>query len=148
MSYGSSSSSSTAGSGTTSGSTGGSTGLNLNLPAKQNRDSARDVKRYFNTYYGKELAFPSNDVDAVIGFLESKGFDRSSAVSTGTVILQQAKIDGVKVFELLDTLKGLDKLQLSYTVTQVLNFNRQKISSLGYKVANEDKPTEARNIMG
>tara|TARA_B100001057_G_scaffold479887_1_gene552079 strand:+ start:17254 stop:17700 length:447 start_codon:yes stop_codon:yes gene_type:complete len=148
MSYGSSSSSSTAGSGTTSGSTGGSTGLNINLPAKQNRDSARDVKRYFNTYYGKELAFPSNDVDAVIGFLESKGFDRSSAVSTGTVILQQAKIDGVKVFELLDTLKGLDKLQLSYTVTQVLNFNRQKISSLGYKVANEDKPTEARNIMG
>ena len=37
------------------------------------------LKRYFNTYYGKELAFPSNDVDAVIGFLESKGFERSSA---------------------------------------------------------------------
>ena len=122
--------------------------MNLNLPAKDKNDSAGNVKKYFNTYYGKELAFPSNDVDAVIGFLESKGFERSSAVSTGTIILQQAKIDGVKVFELLDTLKGLDKLQLSYTVTQVLNFNRQKISTLGYKVANEQKPTEARNIMG
>ncbi len=133
---------------TGSGTTGGETGLNLNIPAKPKNDSASDIKRYFNTYYGKELAFPSNDVDAVIGFLESKGFERSSAVSTGTIILQQAKIDGVKVFELLDTLKGLDKLQLSYTVTQVLNFNRQKISTLGYKVANEQKPTEARNIMG
>ncbi len=152
MSYGSSSSSSsTSSSGTSTtgaGTTGGSTGINLNLPAKDQTDSAGNVKKYFNTYYGKELAFPSNDVDAVIGFLESKGFDKSSAVSTGTVILQQAKIDGVKVFELLDTLKGLDKLQLSYTVTQVLNFNRQKISTLGYKVANDKKPTEARNIMG
>ena len=135
---------------TTTGSstTGGETGLNLNLPAKDKNDSAGNVKKYFNTYYGKELAFPSNDVDAVIGFLESKGFERFSAVSTGTIILQQAKIDGIKVFELLDTLKGLDKLQLSYTVTQVLNFNRQKISTLGYKLANEQKPTEARNIMG
>ena len=151
MSYGSSdSSTATSSSGTTSGgsSTGGSTGINLNLPQKPKSDSAGVVKKYFNTYYGKELAFPSNDVDAVIGFLESKGFEKSSAISTGTVILQQAKIDGVKVFELLDTLKGLDKLQLSYTVTQVLNFNRQKISTLGYKVANEQKPTEARNIMG
>ena len=31
-----------------------------------------------------------------------------------------------KVFELLDTLKSLDKLQLSFTVATVLNFNRQK----------------------
>ena len=120
-----------------------------NLPRKpDNRDSATTVKRNFNSYYGKELAFPSNDVDAVIGFLENKGFDKAAAISTGTVILQQAKIDGVKVFELLDTLKGLDKLQLSYTVTQVLNFNRQKVSTLGYRVTDTRKPTESRNIMG
>ena len=105
-----------------------------NLPRKPDeRDSGVVVKRYFNTFYGKELAFPSNDVDAVIGFLENKGFD---------------KLDGIKVFELLDTLKGLDKLQLSYTVTQVLNFNRQKISTLGYRVTDTRKPTESRNIMG
>ena len=119
-----------------------------NLPKKETSDSAGKVRRYFNTYYGKELAFSSNDVDAVIGFLESKGFDKNAAISTGTVLLQQSKIDGIKVFELLDTLKGLDKLQLGYTVTQVLNFNRQKISTLGYKVENKTPSTEARNIMG
>ena len=121
----------------------------INLPRKpDSRDSSTVVKRYFNTYYGKELAFPSNDVDAVIGFLENKGFDKSAALSTGTILLKQAKLDGIKVFELLDTLKGLDKLQLSYTVTQVLNFNRQKISTLGYRVTDTRKPTESRNIMG
>ena len=120
-----------------------------NLPRKpDSRDSSTVVKRYFKTYYGKELAFPSNDVDAVIGFLENKGFDKSAALSTGTILLKQAKLDGIKVFELLDTLKGLDKLQLSYTVTQVLNFNRQKISTLGYRVTDTSKPTESRNIMG
>ena len=80
--------------------------------------------------------------------LINKGFDKVAAQSTGSVLLQQAKIDGIKVFELLDTLKGLDRLQLSYTVTQVLNFNRQKISTLGYRVSDTKKPTEARNIMG
>ena len=64
------------------------------------------------------------------------------------MLLQQAKIDGIKVFELLDTLKTLDKLQLSFTVAQVLNFNRQKTSTLGFRVENTDTPLEARNIMG
>jgi hypothetical protein len=62
--------------------------------------------------------------------------------------MQQAKIDGIKVFELLDTLKTLDKLQLSFTVANILNFNRQKISTLGFRVQNTTTPTEARNIMG
>ena len=57
-----------------------------NLPKKQTTDSASKVRRYFNTYYGKELAFPSNDVDAVIGFLESKGFLLSSTQSDQPLI--------------------------------------------------------------
>ena len=122
--------------------------VQLNLPPKQDTSSSDEVNRYFSTYFGYQLEFPSNDVDAVIGFLENKGFDKVAAQSTGSVLLQQAKIDGIKVFELLDTLKGLDRLQLSYTVTQVLNFNRQKISTLGYRVSDTKKPTEARNIMG
>tara|TARA_Y200000002_G_C22659575_1_gene655112 strand:- start:569 stop:940 length:372 start_codon:yes stop_codon:yes gene_type:complete len=122
--------------------------VQLNLPNKPDAGSSDKVKRYFNTYYGYQLEFPSNDVDAVIGFLINKGFDKVAAQSTGSVLLQQAKIDGIKVFELIDTLKGLDKLQLSYTVAQVLNFNRQKTSTLGFKVVGTESPLEARNIMG
>ena len=122
--------------------------VQLNLPPKQDTSSSDKVNRYFSTYYGYQLEFPSNDVDAVIGFLENKGFDTVAAQSTGSVLLQQAKIDGIKVFELLDTLKSLNRVQLSFTVAQVLNFNRQKTSTLGFKVSNNETPLEARNIMG
>ena len=122
--------------------------VQLNLPPKQDTSSSDKVNRYFSTYFGYQLEFPSNDVDAVIGFLENKGFDKVAAQSTGSVLLQQAKIDGIKVFELLDTLKSLNRVQLSFTVAQVLNFNRQKTSTLGFKVANNETPLEARNIMG
>ncbi len=117
-----------------------------NLPRRD--DSNDDVtKRFFNTYYTSSLAFPSNEVDAVVGFFESKGFAKSAAQSVGAVLMQQAKIDGVKVFELLDTLVQFDKIQLSFTVAQIINFNRQKISTLGFKVAPTKTPLESRNIM-
>jgi hypothetical protein len=122
--------------------------VQLNLPKKQDQSSADATKRYFNTYYQKQLAYPSNEVDAVIGFLESKGFDKSAAQSTGAILMQQAKLDNVKVFELLDTLSGLEKLQLSFAVATIINLNRQKVSTLGFRVTNNDTPLEARNIMG
>ena len=117
-----------------------------NLP-KTKTDSNQPVKEFFDNYFNEPLQFPSNDVDAVVGFFESRGFDRTASISTATVILKQAKIDGVKVFELLDTLKGLDKLQLSYIVTEILNHNRSNTSSLGYKVKTENSLSEKRNIV-
>ena len=119
--------------------------MSLNLP-KSISNKEEDVKRYFNTYYQKQLAYPSNEVDAVIGFLESKGFGTSAAQSTGAVLLQQAKIDNIKVFELLDTLKGLEKLQLSYAVASVINFNREKISTMGFRVDNTASATHGTQI--
>ena len=72
---------------------------------------------------------------------------RIPPAKTASAILQQAKIDGVKVFELLDTLKGMDKVQLSYIVTEVLNNKRTLTSSLGYKVESPTNLSEKRNIM-
>ena len=42
----------------------------------------------------------------------------------------------------------MDKIQLSFAVAQVLNFNRQKVSTLGFKVENNSTTLESRNIMG
>ena len=64
-----------------------------------------------------------------------------------STLLRQAKIDNVKVFELMDTLKGMENVQLSAIVTEILNFNRQKISSLGYKLTPTDTKLESRNIL-
>ena len=91
--------------------------------------------------------FPSNQVDAVIGYFENRDFDKVSAQTIGTVLMQQAKLDDVNVFELLDTLKGLDTLQLSAVVTEVLNYNRSKVSTLGYRLNTSTDKLETRNVL-
>jgi hypothetical protein len=120
--------------------------MNNNVPGQSKTDSASEVKEFFNQYFTGKISFPSNQVDAVIGFFESRGFSRQSSISVGTVIMQQAKLDNVNVFQLLDTLKKQDEIQLSSVVTEVLNYNREKISTLGYKVDNTANRTESRNI--
>lgn len=119
----------------------------LNLPIQEPTDSAAEVKQFYNEYFTKPLSFPSNQVDAVVGFFESRDFDRSAAIAVSSILLRQAKLDSVNVFELLDTLKGLDGLQLSAIVTEVMNANRDRISTIGFKLDNPQDQIEARNII-
>ena len=113
----------------------------------QPKKSDQKVVEFFDTYFDKKLSFPSNQVDAVIGFFTKRGFDKEAAISVGSVLLQQAKIDSVNVFQLLDTLKGLDSVQLSSIVTEVLNYNRTKTSTLGFKRTEQVEKLEKRNIV-
>jgi len=116
------------------------------LPSEKFTDSNQFVKEFFDRYYTKSLEFPANEVDAVIAFFKKRGFEEASANSVATVLLQQAKIDGVKVFKLLDTLSGLQDVQLSGLVTEILNYSRTKTSTLGYRVEQTTNYIEARNI--
>jgi hypothetical protein len=118
-----------------------------NLPSEPKSDSAEEVKEFFDQYQVQNISYPSNQVDAVIGFFESRGFEKNSAISVATILLQQAKIDQVNVFELIDTLQGLTKTQLSNIVATILNYNRQKISTLGFRVENTQEQFERRNII-
>jgi len=118
-----------------------------NLPQEKPQNyTDEDVRQFFDKYYTSPLSFPSSKVDAVIGFFTKRGFDRSSAIAIGTVLLEQSKIDSINVFELLDTLKGLEDVQLSAVVTEILNYSRPKTSSLGYKKQGLFDKLERRNI--
>lgn len=117
-----------------------------NLPSAETSDSADKVKTYFDTYYFKQLSYPANDVDAVIAFFQKRGFQKAAAISVASVLLRQAKIDNVKIFELIDTLQGLNEVQLSSIVAEVLNSNRPRISKIGYKISNQEQQTEIRNV--
>lgn len=118
-----------------------------NLPKQPDTDSSDRVKRFFDRYFIKELSFAANDVDSVVGFFTKRGFDIQAATSTAVVLLQQAKLDKVKIFKLLDTLRGLNDVQLSALIAEILNYNRDKISTLGYRALPETDTTEARNIV-
>lgn len=109
--------------------------------------SEKRTTEFFDKYFSKKLSFPSNEVDAVIGFFEKRGFDKTAAISTSTILLEQAKIDSVNVFQLLDTLKGLNEIQLSSVVAEVLNYNRDSTSSLGFKRTEVVEKLEKRNIV-
>jgi hypothetical protein len=61
--------------------------------------------------------------------------------------LQQASIDEVPVFELLDTLNGIDDVQLNNVLAQILNQNRQKTSMLGFRSKSEQELFDQRNII-
>ena len=113
----------------------------------ESNDSAEPTREFFNRYFTQPLSFPSNQVDAVVGFFESRGFEKAAAASVATILLEQSKIDGVNVFELLESLKQFDKIRLTALTTAILNANRSAVSKLGYREENVPKTFEARNIL-
>jgi hypothetical protein len=121
--------------------------MSSNLPLSTVVGSTVEVKEFFDKYYTTKVSFPSNQIDAVIGFFTKNGFDKQSARSTGIVLLNQARVDGVNVFELLDSLSALTQVQLSQVVAQILNSYREKTSLLGYRIAQTTDTYESRNIL-
>lgn len=118
-----------------------------NLPQNTSVDTTENVKQFFDRYYQTPITFPSNQIDAVVGFFQRRGFDIESSRSTAITLLTQAKNEGINVFQLLDTMKSLTDVQLSQLVAQVLNASREKTSLLGYRVAPVANPYESRNIL-
>tara|TARA_R110001632_G_scaffold6326_4_gene25948 strand:- start:1680 stop:2042 length:363 start_codon:yes stop_codon:yes gene_type:complete len=117
--------------------------VNTNLELTNNKET----KTFFNQYYTVELSYPANEIDAVVNFFTKRGFEITPAVSVATVILQQAKLENVAVFEVLDTLKGLEEVQISAVVAEVVNLNRPKTSVVGTKSNNQIQSLDHRNIL-
>jgi hypothetical protein len=120
-------------------------GTNLPLPDTELTDGT--VKLFFDKYYKSTVSFPAAQIDATVGFFLKRGFDESSARSTAIVLLNQARVDSVSIFQILDTMSGLTDVQMSQVVAQILNAYRESTSVLGLRVAPAVNPYEARNIL-
>lgn len=119
----------------------------IELPPIEKQDSAAATKLFFDTYGIKPLEFSANSVQASVGFFKNKGFEDDAALATGLTILRQAKIDGVPVFEIIDSLKELNGIQLSAVVARILNRYRPNSSSLGFRSVQIVKINQTRNII-
>jgi hypothetical protein len=119
----------------------------IDLPILVKQDSGAATRLFFDTYGVKPLEFSANEVEAAVGFFKTRGFESEAALTTGITILKQARIDGVPVFEILDTLKELNGVQLSAVVAQILNKYRSNSSTLGFRVLNVVKINQTRNIL-
>lgn len=116
------------------------------LPAEISQE---DTLVYFNNFYSNTgtVSYTQNEVDAVVGYFLKRGFDKVAAINTGGVILEQAKRDNVPVFKLIDTLEGINEVQLSNIIAQIINANRRKTSSIGYRQQSENQLFDQRNII-
>jgi len=121
--------------------------MSTSLPATPTpKRSDKEINQFFDKYFDKPLEFASNEVDAVVTFFEKRGFEKAAAIAISSTILKQAKLDNVKVFQILDTLKGLDEVQISAVVAEIINYSRPKYSTIGYKRTETSNKTERRNI--
>jgi hypothetical protein len=116
-----------------------------NLPLDTTKEI--EIKQFFDRYYQTEVTFPAGEIDAVVGFFQRRDFDITSARTTAIVLLNQARLDNVNVFELLDTLKSFPALQLNQIVAQVINAYRQKTSLIGFRIAVPENTYEIRNVL-
>lgn len=113
-----------------------------------NYTSADQTVRYaYNNYFNAPMSFPSDVIDAIVGFFESSGFDTVASNSVAVILLQESRRAGTNVFDLVDTLRSLDAVQISAVVAQILNLNRQATSVLGYKQVTEQTAFELRNVI-
>jgi hypothetical protein len=103
--------------------------------------------RFLNQTFQEQIPYNSSEVDAVIGFFKKRGFEDIAAVNTAVILLQQAVRDDLPTFKLLDTLEGLNEVELSNIVAQILNFNRSRSSTLGFRIEPKNDLFDRRNII-
>jgi hypothetical protein len=101
----------------------------------------------FDTYYQQPIEIDATVFAAVKGYFTSRSFGEVAAESIAVTIIKQAKQDGYNPMQILDTLRGLDDVELSALVSELLNYNRFKSSSLGVAQPIRTNPEVARNII-
>jgi hypothetical protein len=118
-----------------------------NIPVNDTTSSDSSTIKFFNQYYQVPVELNSNSLVAMKGFFEKRGFGANAAESTSIIILAQAKRDNLNEFQILDTLIGLDNIQISALVGEILNYNRFKTSSLGIAFNSVPADEIQRNIL-
>jgi hypothetical protein len=116
------------------------------LPSPSKQDSAAGTKLFFDRYGQAPLEFSANEVASAIAFFQSRGFEDDAAILTAQVLLKQAKVDGIPVFKIIDTLTTFNGVQISAIVAEILNNNRGSSSTLGYRIQTVEKQNQTRNI--
>ena len=118
-----------------------------NLPQTANIDSSQETLSVFDAYISSPVVIDSATYDAVSGFFGGRGFADVAAKNMAYVIIKQAKIDNLNPMQVIENLGTLQNVQLSNLITQILNFNRYKTSTIGTAVPFTTRANVARNIL-
>lgn len=118
-----------------------------NIPANKSTNSDTATLKAFDTYYDKPIEISVSNYNAAVAFFTSRGFDQTAAESVALIVLKQAKKDDLNPMKILDTLKGLDQVEISALVAEIINYNRFKTSFLGYSLEYRTNEQVNRNVL-
>jgi hypothetical protein len=118
-----------------------------NIPIEKPASNSDATLKVFNQYFQSPINLNNNDLIATVGFFEKRGFGGSAAENIAIAILTQAKKDGFNAMQIIDTLSGLDNVQISSLVAEILNYNRLKTSAIGVVQLYGASPEVLRNIV-
>jgi hypothetical protein len=118
-----------------------------NIPQSKTESNSDLTVKVFDQYFQAPIDLNNNELIAMIGFFETRGFDKDSAESTALIILKQAKKDNYNPMQIMDTLTGLSNVEISGLVAEILNYNRFKTSSLGVSQLYAPADDVVRNIL-
>ena len=116
-----------------------------NLPTSKISPDA--TVQAFDNYYTAPLELSASTLAAMVGFFTQRGFDSTSAETVAVIIMKQAKKDGYNPMQILDTLTGIDTVEISALVAEILNYNRVKTSFLGYSKEFTPHDEVQRNVL-
>lgn len=122
----------------------GATVKPTNLGVK--KDDPQSLVDYLAGFNGDRYQFAAGEYDAVEGFFLNKGFSQINSQSLAYILLRQARIDNVPVFQLLDSLNKTTVLELNELLAEIINLNRFKTSVLGFKQERSTLNQVQRNI--
>ena len=92
-----------------------------------------DTVEAFENYFSSPVEINTSVLAAMTAYFTSRGFGQVAAESIAVTIITQARQDDYNPMQILDTLRGLDTVELSAIVSEILNYNRFKTSSLCYE---------------
>jgi hypothetical protein len=117
-----------------------------NIPQEKSSSSSDLTVQVFDQYYQLPVELNNSELTAMKGFFEKRGFEDVAAEETAITILKQAKKDGYSAMQIMDTLRGLDTVDVSGLVAEILNYNRFKTSLVGISQSYAPAEEINRNI--
>lgn len=101
-----------------------------------------------NALFDRNNTVPINqqEFDALLGYFLKRGFERLSATEISGLLIQQAYQDNIKVFTLIDTLKGTSDVELNRLISGIINSSKSKTSKLSVIPTQKQVSYDLRNV--
>jgi len=111
------------------------------------RTSMDQTVRIFDSFYSINLVVNANEYDIVHGYFLSVCASKNIAANFTDVLFRISQETQIPVLNLLDQIKGTNKMEMNQTIAYYLNSFKSKTSLYGIAVVPKSNQPVSRNIV-